>query len=299
MAVVVSAITLGMAGSGLAQQRVNPPADSRDLLLAALGSATVECLGTAGPESYSTAGGVLARTFRSCPVDPASLPRIDALLGVQFSEQGRADDLAGHYVATWNAFTESFPREQIGTCPSWALVNVIDAPTPESMRRLLRLGRPGKENRRYEVSSPECEGSGACTVAHAEACTRGFGSQFFVDANAQRNTVEVDPAWWLLDYDCDLRSRGATRSNGTQRNPTDCYWYPDDYRHGFCAGGTDPYKPYGAIERAGEDCCYWQGPPTNTILPGKFVAIECADGWYCMTYCAANPKLSAEPTPTP
>ena len=108
------------------------------------------------------------------------LARVDALLGVQFSAEGRVDHLANHYVATWNAFTASFPDGRIRVCPTWRLMNVIDAPTTESVARYMDRGWNGEENRRYEVSSPECA-TGACAVTEALACAAGFGEGFVAD----------------------------------------------------------------------------------------------------------------------
>ena len=108
---LTTALTVLLAsGASVAAAQGRPRLDSRDLLLAALGTETAECLGTVGPTNYTTATGVLARTFDACVSgDPMALARIDALLAVPFSAQGRADGLSEHYVSTWNAFTQWFP----------------------------------------------------------------------------------------------------------------------------------------------------------------------------------------------
>jgi hypothetical protein len=87
----------------------------------------------------------------------------------------------------------------------------------------------------------------------------------------------------LLDYEYDngRLSRGDT-----------------GYAHGFCDAGTDPYKPYGMLEHVGEKCCYWDAE-TSTIAVGKFVPIECSEGWFCMTYCEYVPAVGWEPSPGP
>ncbi len=55
-----------------------PRADAADALPAALGDATLACLGTAGPGSYTVADGTLARTFDSCTTrDTEALERIN------------------------------------------------------------------------------------------------------------------------------------------------------------------------------------------------------------------------------
>ena len=257
--------------------------DSRDLLFAALGVATIECLGTVGPTSYFTGFGVLARTFETCQSnDPKLLQRVDELLGVQLSAQGRADDLAGLYVAAWNAFTESFPSDRIQSCPAWTLMNVIDAPTHESVARYMSRGWVGKENRRYRISAPDCR-TGTCAVAKAKSCAGGFGQGFIVAADPNRSLIEVDPAWWLTHYEyADDNPCNPFKST------EDCDPFRSNpYVHGYCTAiRSHPLSHYGALERAGEPCCYWAAGKVYTT--GKFEPIDCDDGpdvWYCMTFC--------------
>lgn len=270
-ALVTLTVTVAVAGTAFAQRGSPAPHPGRDLL-AALGTATIDCLGTVGPDRFETSTGYLARTFRSCPGDGEALARIDALLGVQHSEQGHADDLAGYYVSTWNTFVQRFPQGRIRTCPSWTLVNVIDAPTPESVARLTRLGRPGKQNQRYVVSSDDCR-SPACAIERAVACAGGFGDGFIVDADRRRGTIEVDPAWWLLDLDA-------------QSKP-ECEPLPEGgFAYGYCETKMNgPNTLYGAIDQAGERCCVWRDGQLLSIN-GEFVPIDCGGGWLCVTYCA-------------
>jgi hypothetical protein len=249
--------------------------DTRDILLAALGSETLRCLGTVGPAQYSTASGVLARTFDACTGgDPSALERIDALLSVPFSAQGLRDALSEHYVATWNAFTRSFPRRLRNSCPVWTLRSVIDAPTPESIDRFLARGWPGKENHIYEVAAPQCGGRGACAVARARTCAGGFGSMFVARTDAARSTVEVDPVWWLTHY--------TYRGGRPGRNPFDDGI--DPWIHGYCRSlGNDPGSMYASLDRVGEACCRKVGG--KVYFDGVFNPIDCGGGWFCMAYC--------------
>jgi hypothetical protein len=114
MAVALVVVVGGIGGAkGQNSTTSRASLDARDALLAALGTATLECLGTVSPASYSTTSGALARTFDACPAGgPSALARIEALLGVQFSEPGRTDLLADYYVGRWNVYTESFPFDQ-------------------------------------------------------------------------------------------------------------------------------------------------------------------------------------------
>jgi hypothetical protein len=79
--------------------RAQRGANAHDTLLAALGEATLECLGGVSTADYRvTSAGVLERAFDGCakPDDPA-LARIDRLLGVQHSREGQQDGLAKRY----------------------------------------------------------------------------------------------------------------------------------------------------------------------------------------------------------
>jgi hypothetical protein len=218
LTLLLTTMTLAAAAAGQGRDRSQPAPDAHDLL-AALGTATIECLGTVGPDSFDTSSGVLVRTFSSCPANREALARVDALLGVQHSVQGQIDDLADHFVRTWDAFVRSFPHGRVPSCPSWTLVNVIDAPTRESVARLVRLGRPGKENRRYAVFADDCRTSG-CAVDRAVVCAGGFGDAFIVDANPRKGTIEVDPAWWLLDFGWKPSRAARSKKNGATSTAT-------------------------------------------------------------------------------
>ena len=271
--------------------RVARRIDGRDALLAALGSATLECLGTVGPFQYGTESGVLTRLFQECRSgDVDALARIDRLLGVQMSAQGRTDDLAGHYTSRWRAFVASFPFDRIGECPTWRLLNVIDAPTFPRVaqfidRRRNDTGSPpiGKENGRYRVSSSQCGTDRACAVRDAVACSGGFGPQFLVERDGNRGRVEIDPAWWLTHYEYANDAENPFRQPG--------FYHPMSYY------GDPPGSLYAAIERVGERCSQYHGPSGKHYTDRILQLIDCTDGdgWYCMTYCMEGPYSSPAP----
>jgi hypothetical protein len=264
-------LTAGCISLGTAAVGVSAEIDGRDALLAALGKATLDCLGTVGPATYNTSSGVLGRTFTRCRSgDRALLQQVDALLALQFSEPGRADDIAGHYVSRWNAFVRSFPHGHITQCPVWQLENVIDAPTRESVPRIAAGRRIGKENYRYKVSSTQCAHNGGCAIRAARECAGGFGPAFIVDQDPHRSRVEVDPAWWLTTYDFPCEVDNPFQLPG--------YYHPMSYY------GALPGALYGALQRAGEACSQWSETGkhyTDRVL----VPIDCGGGWFCMTYC--------------
>jgi hypothetical protein len=248
--------------------------DSRDALLAALGRATLDCVDTVGPSTFTTRSGALERTFTGCKSGGRTfLERVDALLAVQFSTRGRGDDIAGHYVARWNAFTNSFPYGHIAQCPTWQLDGVIDAPTSESAHRFqhARTGLIGKENSRYRVTSSQCAQNGDCEVRVAAACAAGFGPAFIVDLDPSRSRVEVDPAWWLTTYEF--------------KSDTDNPFKFPGYYHAMSFWGTLPGALYGAIQRAGEACSQWDERAGMHFFDRELIPIDCGGGWLCMTYC--------------
>jgi hypothetical protein len=289
--VAIAMLTLTTASSGQVARR-RPP-DGRDALLAALGSLTIECLGTFGPSTYSTESGILARTFDACRAPQTqALSRIDALLGLQMSQQGQRDALAAHYTARWNAFVKSFPYDRIQECPAWRLLDVIDAPTSESVGRHLDrrrdqgVGSPpiGEQNARYRVTSGQCDGDPACAARHATICAAGFGNQFLVEVDLERARIEVDPAWWLTHYEFKNDDSNPFKQPG--------YYHPMSYY------GSPPGSLYGAIERAGELCSSYDWYSGKHYPDRVLTLIDCTDGdgWYCMTYCMEGPYTSPPPT---
>jgi hypothetical protein len=233
-----------------------------------LGTATLECLGTLGPSQYATETGVLARTFDSCPSgDRTALAEIDSLLGVQLSEAGRADDLAAYYVDTWDAFVAAFPWRRIRSCPVWERTQAIEAPTFESAPR--NIGRVGKANFRYRVTSVQCGRNRRCAVSHAQACSQGFGPEFLVELDGRSGSVVVDPAWWLTRYEYPSDDSNPFKMPG--------------YYHAMSYYGDPPGALYGALQREGEACSQYVDGLHYTDR--KLQGIDCGGGWYCMTYC--------------
>jgi hypothetical protein len=137
------------------------------------------------------------------------------------------------------------------------------------------VGRVGKENYHYAVSSRECGSSGGCAVRNAVICAGGFGSQFVLDVRPRSSTVVVDPAWWLTTYDFEP---------GTP-NP---FMLPG-YYHAMSYYGSLPGAFYGALQRAGEACSKWEPTAQKHYTDRVLVPIECGPGFFCMTYCMLRP----------
>lgn len=254
----------------------------RDAILAALGSATIDCLGTVGPKAYTATGSALKRNFSYCPTkNERAFKTINNILGVQYSQQGQKDQLGSYFSKTWSDFQSKFP-DYIYSCPSWKKTAVINPPTWENVKDHIATQQTvGKENYTYYVDSAQCkDGDYDCNTNLAWACASGFGSQFLMSKNAKDSTVTVDPAWWLVDYE-----------------------YPDDasnpfmtpgYYHGMSFYGALPGDMYGAIERAGERCSSFDWVTASHNENAILVPIDCDGyGWYCMSYCHYDPVVKS------
>lgn len=254
--------------------------DSRDALLAALGSATLDCLGTVNPATYLVKQGVLAKNFKGCPLDKsgATMKHIDAILGVANSAQGKKDKLGDHYAATWKKYQDTFPQD-INVCPTWKLTSVIHPPNFANVKNQ-PAGEPGKENYVYEVmEEQQCKGKASCVVAHALSCAGGFGSQFLIGGDPKTSSVKVDPVWWLTRYIFADDSSNPFMAGG--------------YYHAMSYYGDLPGSLYGSVQREGEPCSEYLDEKHYTDR--QLVGIDCGGGWVCMTYCMLPPPPPAEP----
>jgi hypothetical protein len=259
--------------------RAQRGAHAHDTLLAALGEATLECLGRVSTRDYRVGPeGTLERAFDGCaePDDPA-LARIDRLLGVQHSREGQQDGLASRYATVWTRAARAFPERAIQQCPDWELQHVIDAPTQERVAFFTAkegAAGIGKEYRWYKVTSQQCGPNGFCAVFQAMLCGAGFSNQFIVWTDPFSSTVIVDPAWWLTAYE--------DGSDGKKQftNPSAGYKHPMSYY-----GDDVPGAMYGALERAGESCTRWSETAGKHYTDRTLVPLDCGGGWYCATYC--------------
>ena len=287
--VVAAGLMVTVPAPGVTQNRMAAHVDGRDSLLAALGSLTIECLGTVGPSNYSAESGILTRTFDACRAgDSEVLADIDALLAVQTAPQGRADGLAEHYTSRWNAFVASFPFDRIGECPTWRLLNVLDAPTSKRVqqltdRRRTDAGSPpiGKENHRYRVSSELCGLDRSCAVRHAALCAGGFGPQFLVERDAERGRMRWTPHGGSHTTSTRLTQR--IRSCSPVTTIQCLYW------------GDPPGSLYAAVERVGEKCSQLVNGKHYTDRVLQLIDCTDGDGWYCMTYCFEGPYSTPQP----
>jgi hypothetical protein len=243
--------------------------DPRDRLLAALGAATLDCLGTVAPSTYGISGGILERSFEACTTgDRAALGVIDALLGVQHSAEGKAERLPEHYASRWTRSAERVGRSTGDACPTWTLQERMNEPTPENVRRLGSRTTGQKSNARYAVRADGCA-DGRCAVERAARCAGAFGDAFIVRLDPRRAEVVVDPSWWLLN---------DTYPDDENPFKTSGYYHPMSY------SGRVPGARFGTLARSTELCSRWD-ESTNKHYIHYLVPIECSPGWKCMSYC--------------
>lgn len=243
--------------------------DPRDGLLAALGVATLDCLGTVSPSTYATRGGRLERSFEACTTgDREALDVIDALLGVQRSAEGKAERLPEYYASRWTRSAEGAGRSAGDACPTWTLQERMNEPTPENVRRLGSRTTGQKSNARYAVRADGCA-DGRCAVERAARCGAGFGDSFIVRLEPRRAEVVVDPTWWLLN---------DTYPDDENPFKTSGYYHPMSY------SGRIPGARFGALARSTELCSRWD-EKSNKHYIHYLVPIECSPGWTCMSYC--------------
>jgi hypothetical protein len=259
-------------------RRVQRGAVAHDTLLAALGEATVACLGGVTTADYRVnRDGALERAFDACTTrDTGALERIDRLLGVQYSREGEADRLAARFAFVWNRAVRAFPERFIQQCPTWELLHVIDAPTPERVAFFAAkegAAGIGKEYKWYKVTSEQCGSNGFCAVLQARLCAAGFSNQFVVWSDPFSSTVILDPVWWLTDYDFEGESNPFT-------NPSLGYKHPMSFY-----GDDVPGALYASIEREGETCTRWGEINQKHYTDRKLVAIDCGPLQDCMCIC--------------
>jgi hypothetical protein len=113
-------------------------------------------------------------------------------------------------------------------------------------------------------------------VAHAGACSQGFGPSFLVELDRRSGSVVVDPAWWLTRYDYASDDSNPFKMPG--------------YYHAMSYYGTLPGALYGALQREGERCSEYDFSSGKHYTDRVLQGIDCGGGWICMTYCMEAPQ---------
>ncbi len=242
---------------------------------AAIAEATIDCIGTIGPNTFLVnALGLLVRDFSVCtlPGSVDSLLRVDRLLSLQLRpELALATVCIAQAWTTWMV-TVVVPQ-RISVCPVWTKLSASGSPTPQNVAQNIQTLPPlpdsdpyrevpyGKEQFLYAVSLPspppllqQCKTAQSC----ARACTGGFAG-FFVGESG--SNVIGDPYWWLDPS--DYGSNSPYRASG--------YYHPMSY-----APEDVPGAIYGDWARRGDACSWWNGMQhmAGTLLEDKLVSSD-------------------------
>jgi hypothetical protein len=262
--VIAGLLLVGCGSEDVLPERTRADLDPHSSQMAALGVATLRCLGTVSPDSYVIVEGRLTRTFTSC-TDPKDLKQIDALLGLQIAPGAEA---AARYMSgTWQAYQIEYGRDPVPACPRWTKIGELNQPTPENVAELgKKQPAVGESFVQYRVESDACSDA-RCAVRDAVRCAGGFGEPFIVSTDEGAGTVLVDPVWWLDDSD-------FPPDNNPFRTP--------GYFHTMSYYGAPPGAVYGAVQRIGEYCSkYYAGAHYKLTLK----PVYCAPDWLCVAEC--------------
>ena len=254
-----AALACGASSGPDEPERVRPELPAYSSYQAALGAATLECLGTVSPDTYIVEEGVLRRNFATCR-EKGTLQTIDNLLALQ-----HIADAAETFVTTWERWKGNFGAEDVTACPTWQRLRTWQQPAAGDVLDGY-AGRVGESFTEYAVHSPACADA-ACAVHDALACAGGFGETFLVSSDPQRGSVTVDPVWWLDDTDFP-----------PEYNP----FLSDGYYHAMSFYGSVPGDIYGAVNREGEYCSKYHAGYHYKL---RLRALYCAPDWICMTEC--------------
>jgi hypothetical protein len=224
---------------------------------AAIAEATIDCVGTIGPDSFGIdALGLLSRNFSVCTVPGGGDPllRIDRLLSLQLRPDLPLRTVC--FAQAWTDWLVTMLAGNITVCPVWTKLSASGSPTPENVALnvatlpILPDANPdtsvpfGKEQFLYSVAFPthlpllqRCRTPQSC----AKACSAGLAG-FFVGVSGEN--VIGDPYWWLDSTDYG--------SNSPYRSPG--FYHPMSY-----ADDDVPGAIYGDWARRGDTCSWWNG----------------------------------------
>ena len=261
-------VTLGGSGTGQVEIEVRD-CDSFNGVTAALGTFTVDCLGTLDPTQYSFGeDGMLHRNFDRCPLDESKLQSIDSILSLQIKRDdlGNVPDPVPYarecIGGRWEIWRQRFEESGIRQCPIWKRDQLINAPNEELMARYAALlpqidprrGLPEngerppvisqlRQNATYVVAfegdppPQQCGTPADC----AAACAGGFPG-FVIGADGP--IVLTDPPYWELDTEYP------------DEFGQDPFMVPGAY-HPMSLAGPLPGDLFGHHARRDEPCSYY------------------------------------------
>jgi hypothetical protein len=273
---VTLALLAGACGPGHSSQQETSNYDAK---LAALGEATLMCLGTVTPNSYAVQDGVLVRQFEQC-VDGTTPSSIDNILMLQ--RYAGAPGYGAALTSAWQRFRDSLGSElSDGACPTWHKLETLQAPTRE--QTLSTREQVGESFSVWAVTAEGCADN-ACAVERAAQCAAGFGDAFVVATNAATGRVTTDPVYW--EYETVYPP---------ETNPFRPPYYHRPSYYGFLPGDL-----FGAVQRAGEECTryvngyHWRNHYWTPIVCDDRGTADRADDIYCAAECMSPAQAEAQ-----
>jgi hypothetical protein len=276
---VLTLVALAGCGGGARRDSSDTAAVSQGLVdcttyngyTAALAEATIDCVGTIGPDSFGVdPSGLLGRRFSACtvPGEVDSLLRIDRLLSLQLRPSLVLANAC--FAQAWIEWLATIAARNISVCPLWTKLSRAGSPTPDNVAQNIQTlpSLPdgnrdtvvpfGKEQFSYAVRLPspppllqQCRTAQTC----AQACTGGLAG-FYVGQSG--DDIVGDPYWWVDPT--DYGSSSPYRAAG--------YYHPMSY-----ADDDVPGAIYGDWARRGDPCSWWNGEQhvLGTLLEDKLV----------------------------
>jgi hypothetical protein len=254
---------------------------------AALGAATIRCLGSFSPDTYFVdEGGILRENFDACtrPGAGEALRDIQDLLVLQEPE---AEFPAARRCMpeAYRVWAERFTGAGNHACPTWDVVSSRGDATPETARQAARffdfdhmlatgreiaLGEPAlHRDFIYEVRFPASRSAQPCgdALSCAQNCARAFPGWHVGFENGR---FVGDPSWWV---------------ENEYAYPNSPYMVPG-YYHPMSFYGPPPGAIYGHRNRQGEACSRWAGGVSHYILGLSLWCLDPQTQTKCYTKCA-------------
>jgi hypothetical protein len=279
------AVPTGDAGSRSAtEQRPLDECASVRSYTAALGEATIRCLGTFGPDTYHVgADGLLVPSFAACTQTGAgtAFRDIGDLLSLQAS--GVLPAARDCMVESFVGWADRFRALGRSECPTFRVVESRGAPTRDAVLELTHrfdfaglvsgraYAKPDEmelhENFVYDVAFADGKSAKPCGDALdcATDCASAFPGWF---VGTEDGRFIGDPSWWVA---------GSNYDSGSSLDPFD---YP--YVHLMSFYGPPPGDVYAHRDRVGEACTKWAGGSLHYVVTLRSF---CLNGLGCMSKC--------------
>jgi hypothetical protein len=268
-----------------------------DAVTAALGSRTIDCLGTIGPDSYFIDDkGRLRPRFKACQQIGNTSPKVvfeditaalslqdfDPVKGENDLDADGVTDAISCIAGRWAAWRKQFLATEIKNCPIYKRVEILSPPTEEGIKELVTRNPPltpdkplpagttavtPHENYLVDLQfpggarEPRCKDEADC----AQKCLGGFKGTFIEGSGTK---ALLDPTYWWI----------TIQFPGTNPFMAPGYYHPMSFY------GTVPGALYGHRNRKGEACSRFV-LGEHMLLTLDLDCIDPAVASTCVTVC--------------